>query len=235
MRPQASKKKIDLMPPEKRLELAQDKTRRLLDFAISNMVSYANSQHLVYSDTISKQIPKSYAANAFKALQHDLMQFQVIKVCRVWENLDLDGYNFKTIEYLIDDLAVKRLIYELHIQNYISFSSSVANNNASTVLTFLGRFQRSIKHVLESSELANVQNFRHKLAHNIEQTSSEKQLVVPNPKVQNLIWLAKKTVINIERLNRILRSSNFDWRSSGNISRKYANALWLGVNVKVLE
>lgn len=151
MRPQASKKKIDLMPPEKRLELAQDKTRRLLDFAISNMVSYANSQHLVYSDTISKQIPKSYAANAFKALQHDLMQFQVIKVCRVWENLDLDGYNFKTIEYLIDDLAVKRLIYELHIQNYISFSSSVANNNASTVLTFLGRFQRSIRSMPRSS------------------------------------------------------------------------------------
>jgi len=36
---------------------------------------------MLYSDTLSKQVPKSYAANAFNVFREALHQIELVRVC----------------------------------------------------------------------------------------------------------------------------------------------------------
>ena len=59
---------------------------------------HENNAIVLYSDTLSKQIPKSIAANAFNVVREAMHQIEIIRVCALWdsvltiERIDTDSY-----------------------------------------------------------------------------------------------------------------------------------------------
>ena len=46
---------------------------------------HKNNAVALYSDTLSKQIPKSYAANAFNIFREAMHQIELVRICAVWD------------------------------------------------------------------------------------------------------------------------------------------------------
>jgi hypothetical protein len=63
---------FEQMPPAERIQAAKEKTERVLDHLLYLLALHANNAIIVYSNTLSSQIPYSHAANAFEVFQHGL-------------------------------------------------------------------------------------------------------------------------------------------------------------------
>lgn len=213
------------MKPHERLELSRGKITRLLDSSISGIISYANMEHLILSGDAWKRLRRPpAAAHAFSALQQDVMQFEVIKLCRYWEKVDLDGYSLPTVVYLLNTDAVKLELAAQHpmLQRDVDYHQQLL------VRKYVECSISSIDRIVKSNALANVFNLRQKFAHNLVKTNAEKSAVFRTPKVKGVARLLRLTAINIEWLNRGVRGSDFDWASSLQTARREAAAFWDG-------
>ena len=48
---------------------------------------------MLYSDTLSKQIPKFYAANAFNVFREAMHQIELVRICALWDAPVLERVN----------------------------------------------------------------------------------------------------------------------------------------------
>jgi len=212
------------MEASKRLEYAERKIARMLDSSVADVISFANIEQLVLSGNVWKRLRRPPAAAlAFSALQHDIMQFQVIKLSRYWDRVDLDAFNLPTVVYLLKNEGVEREL----IQRHPLLEERHLIGREQLVRRWFKSSLASIARIENSQGLLEAQNLRHKFAHNLELTSAEKDTFVAVPKVRNILRLVRLTAVNIERLNRCVRGSDFDWAGSLRISRREANAFWL--------
>jgi hypothetical protein len=46
------------------------------------------TRFVLYSDTLSSQIPTSFAANAFNVFQRGMHQFEIVRLCALWDSWD---------------------------------------------------------------------------------------------------------------------------------------------------
>ena len=61
---------------------------------------------MVYSPILSSQIPPSFAANAFNVFQRGMHQFEIVRLCALWDGADAAKENIPTVVELIDDSAI---------------------------------------------------------------------------------------------------------------------------------
>src|ERR1700731_98620 len=94
--------KIAKLTVPERLKAAKDKTPRVLDHLLYLLALHENNAIVLYSPTLSSQIPTSYAANAFNVFQRGLHQFEIVRLCALWNRAELDKENIPTIIELID-------------------------------------------------------------------------------------------------------------------------------------
>jgi hypothetical protein len=74
-----------------------DHLQYLLDIQENNAI-------VLYSDTLSKQIPKSIAANAFNVVREAMHQIEIVRVCALWDSaLTIERESIQTVIELIDD------------------------------------------------------------------------------------------------------------------------------------
>ena len=48
---------------------------------------------MVFSPVLASQIPRSYAANAFNVFQRGLHQFEIVRLCALWDAAEAEKEN----------------------------------------------------------------------------------------------------------------------------------------------
>lgn len=102
--------KITKLSVADRLAAAKVKTERVVGHLLYVLELHANNEIIVYSDTLSAQIPTSYAANAFIIFRHGSHQFEIVRLCALWDSVELEKENIPTIIELIDHPEVIELL-----------------------------------------------------------------------------------------------------------------------------
>src|SRR5205807_1492292 len=85
---------------------AKEKTRRVVDHLMYLLELHENNAIILYSPTLSAQIPPSFAASAFNVVQSGLHQFEIVRLCALWDRAELEKENIPTIIELIDHADV---------------------------------------------------------------------------------------------------------------------------------
>jgi hypothetical protein len=96
----------------KRIELAKAKMEKVLDHFLYLLELHANNALVVYSPILSSQITPSYAANAFNVFQRSMHQFEIVRLCALWDGPDAAKENVPTVIELIDDDAIIDMLAE---------------------------------------------------------------------------------------------------------------------------
>jgi hypothetical protein len=74
----------DMTVPD-RVKAAKEKTERVVDHLLYLLELHENNAIIVYSDTLSRQIPNSHAANAFNVFKRGVHQFEIVRLCALWD------------------------------------------------------------------------------------------------------------------------------------------------------
>lgn len=230
-----SKKIIAEMDPSVRYRLAQEKTQALVKALMAHIPIQANNAHIVYSPDLAGQIPSSFAANAFQVFQATNLHYELVRLCSFWDRLDLDSRSLPTIIELADSREVSRLVYDDHKALHNDPIPGYADKLAKRARARLRTAIRDANKVSASSKLAAVQNYRNKLAHQLEITRAEKKADIPAPRYGDEKWLLDRTITAVDRFHQCLNGSGFDFAGSKDISKRNAEALWKGVTIKVLR
>ena len=70
----------------RRVDEAKRVTDRVLDHIHYLLDLHENNAIILYSDILSKQIPRSYAANAFNVFQSAMHQIEIVRLCALWDD-----------------------------------------------------------------------------------------------------------------------------------------------------
>jgi hypothetical protein len=103
--PTQPKAPFSRMPIAERIHLAKEKTRRVVDHVHYLLELHENNAIVLYSPTLSGQIPMSFAANAFNVFQQGMHQIEIVRLCALWDGVDpeIKKENIPTIIELIDN------------------------------------------------------------------------------------------------------------------------------------
>src|ERR1700730_17421917 len=88
---------------QKRVTEAKRITERLVDHTLYLLDIHENNAIVLYSDTLSKQIPKSYAANAFNVFRQAMHQIELVRISALWDAPVKGRESIPTAIELIDD------------------------------------------------------------------------------------------------------------------------------------
>jgi hypothetical protein len=75
----------------KRITEAKRLTERLVDHAHYLLDIRENNAIVIYSDTLSKQIPRSYAANSFNVFREALHQIELVRLSALWDQAHIEN------------------------------------------------------------------------------------------------------------------------------------------------
>src|SRR4051794_21197923 len=83
------KKKIEIkdLPRPERITLAKAKMTKIIDHFLYVIELHANNSFVVFSPVLASQIPRSYAANAFKVFQCSMYQIEIVRLCAIWDGV----------------------------------------------------------------------------------------------------------------------------------------------------
>jgi hypothetical protein len=90
---------------QKRIAEATRVTARVVDHLQYLLDIHENNAVVLYSDTLSKQVPKSYAANAFNVFREAMHQIELVRVCALWDRGDIERESIMTVGYLLRQSA----------------------------------------------------------------------------------------------------------------------------------
>src|SRR5947209_2938019 len=97
-----------------RIATAKERMRRVIDHAHYVLELHENNAIVLYSTTLSAQIPTSHAANAFIVFRQGLHQFEIVRLCALWDGVDPYNENIPTVVELIDsDDVIEALAQEM--------------------------------------------------------------------------------------------------------------------------
>ena len=209
----------------KRIELAKAKMEKVLDHFLYLLELHANNALVVYSPILSSQITPSYAANAFNVFQRSMHQFEIVRLCALWDGADAAKENIPTVIELIDDGAIIDMLAEEPRQQWAKDSIHLfnaaddpklnaaeleavkraelefADKQASRAKSELQHAIAEARSIYGSTRLASVMNIRDKhLAHALETTCREKRGPVASMKYGDETALLDLSVPIVERL-----------------------------------
>ena len=243
----------DLPRPE-RIRLAKAKMTKVLDHFLYVVELHANNSFVVFSPLLASQIPRSYAANAFNVFQRSMYQIEIVRLCAIWDGVDLDKENIPTVVKLIDDDEIIEMLAEETRSHWVggaggrllnpSNDPALAESNgkcwqlptgnsrtseASMAQTELRQAIADTRVVLGSPRLASIMNIRDKhLAHSLETTRREKNGPVQPMKNGDETELLNASIPIIERLYCWVNGTSFSIENSQKIDQNNAEALWTG-------
>jgi hypothetical protein len=226
-----------------RIETAKEKTRRVVDHALYLLELHENNEIVSYSPTLASQIPTSYAANAFNVFQQGLHQFEVVRLCALWDGVDPDKENIPTVVELIDcPDVIEALAQEMfaHWSNIGGPSDDpeleaaiqrsheqYGREQAQAARGGLAKAITDARAIMDSSKLHRVMNRRDKhLAHSLSQTRRERKAPVEQMKYGDERELLNLSLPIVEAFYCWVNGCSFSFEDSRRIDRKNAEALW---------
>jgi len=249
-----AEKAIERLSRPERIALAKAKMTKVLDHFLYVVELHANNSFVVFSPVLASQIPQSYAANAFNVFQRSMHQIEIVRLCAIWDGVDLDKENIPTIVALINDDEIIEVLAEETRSHWINGASErllnpsndpalavieremvVASNRqfadeqASGARTGLTQAIEDTRAVLGSDRLASIMNIRDKhLAHSLETTRREKNGPVAPMKYGDETELLNASIPIIEGLYCWVNGKSFSIEQSQEIDQNNAKALWTG-------
>jgi hypothetical protein len=244
--------KIAKMPIAERVSLAKEKTRRVVDHLMYLLELHENNAIVLYSPTLSAQIPTSFAANAFSVVQRGLHQFEIVRLCALWDTVDLDKENVPTVIELIDhpdvieSLAQETAAYwqgsaghllnpsddpelrTLEIDLVQKENEAFGQEQAEKARSDLRKAISDSRAVLASAKRSSIMNLRDKhLAHSLSGTRREQKAgPIPPMKYGDERDVLNATLPIVEALYCWVNGTSFSFEDSRNIDRNNAKALW---------
>jgi hypothetical protein len=118
-----AEKAIERLPRPERIGLAKAKMTKVLDHFLYVVELHANNSFVVFSPVLASQIPQSYAANAFNVFQRSMHQIEIVRLCAIWDGVDLDKENIPTVVALIDDDEIIEVLAEETRSHWVNGAS----------------------------------------------------------------------------------------------------------------
>jgi hypothetical protein len=240
------------MTPAERIQAAKKKTERVVDNLLYLLALHENNAIIVYSDTLSSQIRYLHAANAFDVFRAGLHQFEIVRLCALWDRAGDEKENIPTIIELIDRPEVIEALAQEMLGHWNGLSGHIMNPSEDTTLAALeaeclqrhneesgqqeareardglGKAIADARAILSSQRLSSIMNLRHKhLAHSLTETKLEKKAsLIPPMKYgdERKILLASLPIV--EALYCWVNGKSFSFANSQKIGRNNAEALW---------
>jgi hypothetical protein len=228
----------------KRVQAAKQKTERVVDHLLYLLALHESNTIVVYSDTLSKQIPRSYAANAFNLFRQCMSHFEIVRLCALWDppnSPNPDRESIPTVVELIKHPAVINALVEETRANWVSgmpmdseareeLSLSLeqrAHKKAIEARAGIKQSIRRARQIERSPLLTSVRNLRNKhLAHSLSETRREKKgPVLPvKPGDERKLFLDSLTLV--KELHLWVNGRDFLFDNSREIARRNAEELW---------
>jgi len=224
----------------KRIDLARAKMTRVLDHFLYLLELHANNRHVVYSPLLSSQIPQSFAANAFNVFQRSMHQFEIVRLCALWDPADVDKEN---IDMLADETrkhwaneamallnpSVEPTLNAAELDAVKRFELAFADEQAEKARTDLRRAIDDANTISASPRLAAIMNIRDKhLAHSLERTRREKHEPIAPMKYGDENAVLELSVPIVEQLYCWVNGKSFSIEEARRIDEENAASLWKG-------
>jgi hypothetical protein len=253
---------FDNLSTADRARTAKEKTERVVDHLLYLLELHENNAIIMYSSILSSQIPTSRAANAFNVFQRGLHQFEIVRLCALWDRAELARENIPTIIELIDHPEVIEALAQEALGPWIGPVGGIISNPAEDpdlraleeealqrINENFGREQaqrasdelrRAIidaRGISSSPKLAGIMNLRDKhLAHSLSETYRERKTGLVEPmKYGDERELLSASVPIVEALFCWVNGKSFSFEDSREIDRRNATALWTRCTFKVVD
>jgi hypothetical protein len=252
------------IPRHERIDLAKARILKVVDHFLYLIELHANNLHAVYTPTLSSQIPKSYAANAFLIFQRSMYQLEIVRLCALWDSADLKKENITTVIELVDDDTIIEVLADEaalpwttgdpgHIGSINStgdpaLDAKIMQAVRETEKQHFGIAQTmrarselrkaiaSAREVLQSEQLKSLMNARDKhIAHSLTETYREKHGPIAPIKIGDETNLIERSIPIVERLYCWVNGTSFSISESQRIDQDNAEALWKGCKFSVLR
>jgi hypothetical protein len=222
------------MTTAERIQAARVKIERVVDHLLYLLALHESNAIIVYSDTLSSQIRRSLAANAFKVFQGGLHQFEIVRLCALWEPAKDDKKNIPTeesIPTIVELIDLNDAIYALAQQTREQWPEpddyEFALEEENKARDGLRAAIKGARNISTSSMLRSTMNIRHKhLAHSLAETRFEKAGPVAPMKYGYERKILFETLPIVEALYCWVSGKGFCFANSREIARKNADALW---------
>jgi hypothetical protein len=231
---------------------ADEKTRRVVDHLLYLLGLHENNAIVLYSPTLSQQIPTSFAANAFNVFQQGLHQFEIVRLCALWDRAGPEKENIPTIIELIDHPDVIESLAQETASHWQGIGGRVLNPSSDPELRAfeaealqrnneqfgqeqaqkardeLRKAIAGTRAIVASQKHASIMNLRDKhLAHSLSGTRREKKVgPLPPVKYGDERDMFDATLPIVETLYCWVNGCSFSFAQSREIDRKNARALW---------
>ena len=246
------REKIAKLSIAERLAVAKAKTERVVDHLLYLLELHENNEIILYSSTLSSQIPTSYAANAFIVFRHGLHQFEIVRLCALWDSIEPEKENIPTIVELIDHPDVietlgsrdgstlerprgqhPESVEDPHLNALEAAEARRINNEfgeqqAQRAREGLREAVDNSRTILAAPKLISTMNLRNKyLAHSLTETRREREVGSIDP----MKYGDERNLLNdllpiVQSLFCWINGKSFDFENSRKINRKNAEALW---------
>lgn len=249
---------------QERIDLAKKRMTKVVDYFLYLVELHANNSYAVYSPTLSSQIPKSYAANAFFAFQRSMHQLEIVRLCVLWDRAELKKENISTVIELIDNEAIIRILAANaalpwttgdpgHIavvnpmgdpQRDAKIMEAVRESDKEFGIQASKRADWELRHtiaaarkILQSEQLRSLMNVRDEhIAHSLTETRRERRHGPIAPiKIGDETDLFERSIPIVERLYCWVNGTSLSIKESQRIDQDNAEALWKGCTFSILR
>jgi hypothetical protein len=210
-----------------RIELARAKMPSIVDQVTALLALHEANRIITYSDTLSKQVPRSRAAHAFNLFQRSSFAFELVRLCALWDKADQNRDSIPTIAALVDDPDVLSALGN-DIRGAWPDDWSFGNSQAAKLTRGLRRGVSLVPAICGSARFKNLVNHRDKnIAHALSQSHAEaKGTVFQQPKYGYERKLLNVSISLVDRFYLGISNTSFAFDGSREIARGNAKALW---------
>lgn len=149
------------MPTAKAFDVANEKAVKLRQKLAEHHQTRANNNAIVYSNKISDQILRSFAAKSFNCLKINLVHFEIINLSRFWDDVDFESYSIPTIIEIVEREDVLQLACQEYIKHDSELDKRFAIEQARIGEKNIRCGIAMCKKIKESDLLKQARNFRH--------------------------------------------------------------------------
>lgn len=242
-----AKSRFSSLPPPERLALAKARADKLVHHIAPVFLMHESNAVVIYSQKLSEQIPRSYAAHAFNQFQRSMHLFELVRLCAMWDPPGDDRESIPTIIALFDEPElIDQLVTEAHTLHanevppdtvdaesaskwWRGDRKAFADVIAKTIRDKLDYAVTKAEEIRATPQLKALMDFRHSyIAHNLDlpDPPAEGEGRVEKLQYGDETYILDATVEVADALHHGLNRTGFDWTGSRDMARRNAQALW---------
>lgn len=243
------------LPALERYEICKDRIQTISILLTNAIHLNEMCERIIFTDSLSRQIPHSYAGHAYSLLQRTLVKQLTLNLCSLWDQFGKkqseDRNSFPAIVILLDQeviaLAKERsynhwysgvepdlgfgyehLTTEQIISEKERLSQELAENQSQYIEPCLHKVMHRMPMFLESTLIKTTRDFRnYRLAHHLEVKKSKKKVDID----PTLNWGAPRKLLLLSlwcchNLSLGLLGHDQNFKSSFEVAKIYSDDLW---------